>query len=335
MPDERTSSAFARAATSLADRKGWEIRRSEPAPETHCEREDPALHAAGLIRELWRVSEDEVFGLGPHAVPRGAFRLLCLGTRSAPDLGSALERFADHAALFAGLPRFALTVAADEARWSADIEHLDDREHLVADATLVFTYRILCWLTGTTLPLRHVEFCYPEPAHVDEYTQIFAAPLAFDCAQTALTFDSSVLTAPIAKCESALLDLLHRAPVDLLVPDHPSTPIADRVRQIIATDLSRKGPSADEIAGILRMSEPTLRRKLRAEQTTISDIRDDMLHAAAIAGLVHGDETVAELSSRLGFSEPSAFNRAFRRWTGCSPRSYPAESATISGYSKS
>jgi AraC-like DNA-binding protein len=80
--------------------------------------------------------------------------------------------------------------------------------------------------------------------------------------------------------------------------------------------------AAGEIAERLQISPQTLRRKLREEDTSLRQIRERMLRDAAIASLTTGAETVAALSQRLGFSEPSAFIRAFRRWTGTSPGTY-------------
>lgn len=57
----------------------------------------------------------------------------------------------------------------------------------------------------------------------------------------------------------------------------------------------------------------------------MSAIRDDVLHTSAVDGLSRGDESVSALACRLGFSEPSAFTRAFRRWTGESQRHTSAD----------
>jgi AraC-like DNA-binding protein len=65
-----------------------------------------------------------------------------------------------------------------------------------------------------------------------------------------------------------------------------------------------------------------MRRLLREEGTSVTRIREDLLRDAAITSLVRGEETVTQLSERLGFSEPSAFHRAFRRWTGSAPGAY-------------
>ncbi|WP_370648224.1 helix-turn-helix transcriptional regulator [Amycolatopsis sp. FU40] len=75
-------------------------------------------------------------------------------------------------------------------------------------------------------------------------------------------------------------------------------------------------------AGRLGISAQHLRRLLRAEKTPIGEIRDAVRRGAAIASLRRGDESIEELARRLGFSEASAFRRAFRRWTGQSPGHY-------------
>ena len=54
----------------------------------------------------------------------------------------------------------------------------------------------------------------------------------------------------------------------------------------------------------------------------MSDLRRDLMRDTAINSLVIGKESIDELSARLGFSEPSAFRRAFKRWTGDTPSSY-------------
>lgn len=72
---------------------------------------------------------------------------------------------------------------------------------------------------------------------------------------------------------------------------------------------------------MLSISVPHLRRLLRQEGTSLNQLREEVLRDAAVAGLRRG-ETVEDLSARLGFSEPSAFRRAFKRWTGSTPSSY-------------
>ena len=103
---------------------------------------------------------------------------------------------------------------------------------------------------------------------------------------------------------------------------HPTT--ASRVRKIIERRSGDEAVTVEDIAGRLTVSAQHLRRLLREEGTSFREIKEEVLRDEAIASLVRGGETVEELSDRLGFSEPSAFRRAFRRWTGSSPGSYRA-----------
>ena len=72
---------------------------------------------------------------------------------------------------------------------------------------------------------------------------------------------------------------------------------------------------------MLSVSAAHLRRLLRQEGTSVNQIREEVLRDAAISGLSRGD-SVDDISGRLGFSEPSSFRRAFKRWTGQTPGAY-------------
>ena len=106
-----------------------------------------------------------------------------------------------------------------------------------------------------------------------------------------------------------------------LTRDYGST-MADRVRAILEQGLRGRWPSPEEVANRLAVSVQHLRRLLRAEETSMTQIREDILRDAAIASLARGEESVDALAARLGFSDGRAFRRAFHRWTGSTPSTY-------------
>jgi AraC-like DNA-binding protein len=126
--------------------------------------------------------------------------------------------------------------------------------------------------------------------------------------------------------EKALDEFIARSPEGLLVRQDYGSSVSDRVLKLVKQGLKGAHASADDIASRLSMSPQTLRRKLAAEGTSLREIREQVLRDAAVTSLVQGEETITELSERLGFSEPSAFTRAFRRWTGSPPSAYRAGS---------
>ncbi|MBL1079622.1 AraC family transcriptional regulator ligand-binding domain-containing protein [Nocardia sp. 2] len=312
----------AEACVALAARKGWDLSDIPGAIGTPSSEASGVRLTALLIRRLWQLTGDEMFGLGSHPVPRGAFQVLCLAVSSAPDLGTTLERFADAATVFPGLPRFSLHVGRQETRWAADVRLIDDAEHLVADASVVFTHRLLGWLTGCPLPVRRVELCYPKPHDVTALERNLPAPIAFDCESAALIIDSGLLGTPIVQSEHELGTFLSTAPSGFLAPPEHLASLREQVRCLLDAERGGQWKTVEAIARHLNMSSATLRRKLRAEHTTVSELRDEVLRTAAMNGLSQGRETIAELAARLGFSEPSAFTRAFRRWTGLTPHNY-------------
>jgi len=81
-------------------------------------------------------------------------------------------------------------------------------------------------------------------------------------------------------------------------------------------------PSADHIAARLHMSRRTLARRLEQEGTTFKALLDELRRDLAMRWLVTEDLGVAELGHRLGFCEPAAFHRAFKRWSGKTPGQY-------------
>lgn len=274
-----------------------------------------------LIRELWKRSEDELFGLGRTPVPRGAFRLICYALINAPDLRTVLERIAEFGPAVPSLPRFDVDFGDDVTRVQVDMNGIDDPHHLLTDFNLVLLHRFTGWLTGRRIRLHLVELPYGQPANADEYDLVFGSPIRFGAEHPALEFDSRLLSLPIVRDERELDDYLKHSPADLLARRDYGTTLADQVRRILQRGLRGEWPTSDDVAARLSISPQHLRRLLRDEGTSLGQIKEELLRDAAIAGLARG-EAVDDLSARLGFSEASAFRRAFKRWTGATPSAY-------------
>lgn len=316
------------AFVGLAMHRGWDIETMlgtagiSPTLLAEGRSRVTADQAGVLFRELWHETDDELLGLGLEPMPRGTFRLLCFALIGAPDLNSALRRFGDFIRAVPGMPPVTLAVDGDTAVLSVDISGIEQPVDLLIDTLLAVTHRFISWAIGKRIVLRHVEVPYAKRAEVDDYDLIFGAPVAFSASQPALLFDADSLRAPIVRDEATLNEFLRGAPASMVNYRSDATSTVNQVRRILEGGLTGQWLTVDEIAAELLMSPQTLRRKLRDENTSPRQIKEAILRDAAIASLVRGDETVAALSRRLGFSEPSAFSRAFRRWTGSPPGSY-------------
>lgn len=316
------------AFVGIALARGWDIEAmlgnaeisADLLPEGRSRVTTQQLSA--LIKQLWRATDDELLGFGLQAVPRGTFRLLCIAVLTASNLQTAIQRFDDFGRAAPGIPPMRVTVDDDQARLSIDISRIEQPVDLLVDTLLAVTHRFLAWAVGRRIPLLLVEVPYAKPALVDDYDLLFGAPVAFSAAECALVFDVGALTSPIVRDEAALNEFLRDAPAGVLTRRNYATSVSSQVRALLEVGLSGEWLTVDEVAGELLMSPQTLRRKLREENTSPREIKEEILRDAAIGSLARGNETVAALSRRLGFSEPSAFSRAFRRWTGSPPGSY-------------
>ncbi|MFE0773152.1 AraC family transcriptional regulator [Streptomyces sp. NPDC058861] len=348
MPTRSVSSHHVRAALLGAERRGvaaGPLLARAGLPTALLEEEPrtrvPAEQFGRLVRTLWAALDDELIGFGGAPSKVGTFAMMAhVVVHGSRDLREALRRAQTFYSLFPAGPSFRLVEPApdegafeaegadgaggsDEARLEFDVSGYDDPLHFGAESTVLVAHRFAGWLIRRRIGLRRVEFVHPEPRHAREYALLFGAPCVFGAGRTAAVFDRTDLDEPVLRDGAALKVFLRRAPVDVLVSADYGSTVTGRVRHLIGRALpAGPVPTPEQLAVRLSVSPQTLRRRLAAEGTTYQRLRDQVRRDHAIAELAGGRVSIERLSRQLGFSEPSAFHRAFRRWTGETPRAY-------------
>ena len=276
---------------------------------------------SGLTRSIWAETDDDLFGVGPN-LPLGSFRLVAPRIFSAPDLRSMLIRMDQATRVLTATPRIEALLDDDTPRLTVDVHRLDDPEHIVIDTLIAFIHRTIGWAIGRRVPLVFLEMPYETSPFLRYYEAAFGLLPTFGAEVAVLGFDTDLLDAPLLRTPADLDAYVAESPTNFFsIRDHGSR-TADQVRRLLEQGLTGDWPTPDEIAARLSVSVHHLRRFLREEDTTVSDLRRDLMRDTAINSLVIGKESIDDLSARLGFSEPSAFRRAFRRWTGMPPGAY-------------
>lgn len=177
------------------------------------------------------------------------------------------------------------------------------------------------YVGGDKLPTV-ASFEHAEPSYRAEYTRVFGGAERFGEPFTGLVFDRAWLDRPQLHQNPDLFSVLQTQAARKLTRVSPNARIADRVRaQLLALDLSTR-PAMDAIARRLGMSARSLRRRLTEENDSFSALVEEALGIRARDLLDDPSRSIQQVAYTMGFSEPSAFHRAFKRWTGMTPRQY-------------
>ena len=172
-----------------------------------------------------------------------------------------------------------------------------------------------------------IHFTHREPGHRAEYDRVFGVPLVFGSHMNALLMDEEFLSVRMLRPNRYVFGVLSEHAESLLRSLEDAKTVRGRVESLLMPVLHTGGASMDLIAGKLGLSRPTLFRRLKAEGTTFEQVLDELRHKLALHYLSGGKVSVNETAYLVGFSDPAAFSRAFKRWTGQSPRAMRASVA--------
>lgn len=178
--------------------------------------------------------------------------------------------------------------------------------------------------TGADVRPVEVRFSAPEPAQASVFRAFFRAPVHFGCERSELHVEVAALELPLLKADPAMVSFFEPYIAKILRVDagNVQRTLADHVREVIGRSLRGDAPGLDEVAAELETSGRTLRRRLSLEGHTFQALLDETRSSLAKQHIEAGQLALPEISFLLGFSEPSAFHRAFRRWTGTTPQAY-------------
>jgi AraC-like DNA-binding protein len=165
-----------------------------------------------------------------------------------------------------------------------------------------------------------IRFTHKEPSYRAEYDRIFGVPVFFESHMNAFLIDEAFLNIKLPRPNPYLSEILSARADKLLKNLETSKTTRGRVENLLILVLHTGEASMDMIAGKLGVSRQTLFRKLKAEGTTFEKVLDALRYKLALEYLKRKKASVNQTAYLVGFSEPAAFSRAFKRWTGYSPR---------------
>lgn len=283
----------------------------------------PAVKFGKLQSKVILAMGDELLGYGPHRYLPGTWSNMCYSVIHCATLGHALARYCRFYQMFEWGFQPHFIVENDEAKLIFEPGKSGRDYDVYAWEHLMFSiHRFASWLVRQHLPLIAVNLSYPAPPHAEEYRNLFLAqPVFFNRARTELVMHRSLTEQPLAQNEQTLRRFLQHPNLVFLVQQYKHNSWSTQVRVILSRNLIDT-PSIEEIADRLSLHSQTLRRRLAQEGTTYNDLKAQCRRDTALYYLSKSNLSIEQIALRTGFSETSAFTRAFKGWTGVAPQSY-------------
>ena len=290
----------------------------------HLETPDARIPAPAVLA-IWdtlreRTGEPALQLFAPTALPWGAYRVIDYLVAASTTVGDGVRRFARFFGIISETVSLSIVEHGGEHRLGLAAAGEGRIPGVYVDYVFAALVTRIRMRIRPSLRVRRVELRQPPPADPRPYEEVFQAPVYFGAGVDCLCFSDEEWRAPTVNADEALARLLEEH-ARMIAPRGTESPAGFRAEVLgaLTRTLPEGGGAVAAVARALHVSVRTLQRKLVAEGTTFREVLDTARSQLAQAYLSDPKVSNAEVAMLLGFSDPSSFNRAFRRWTGRSP----------------
>lgn len=275
------------------------------------------------LEEAARVTGDECFGLhfGERYHPKdiGALAYVVLNS---PTIAVAFENVARYLRIY----NEAATVSFTRGDTYAYLQHrlrdvpLQRRQH--EEYALTVGLGMIRMMAGSDWRPLEVRFEHEPPGRTDEHARVFGAPVLFRCDGNVLVVERDFCERPVPAADRRLYPILEEHVERQLETRPTENRFLVSVRTAIGNAVKDGEPRVADVARAMGVSVRTLQRRLGESGVDYRALVDDIRHERSLRYLRDRRHTLSDVAYLLGYSEISAFSRAFRRWTGATPSDY-------------
>ena len=283
----------------------------------------PHTVAVSLWPAATRLTNDLDLGLHvAEGIRPGAYGALGYALRTSENFGMSLQRMCRYHRVFHDAAEVQLTLRGENAILSHRLRLPGGVPRAVSE------YIVAAWLITSRqaagvhwIPIE-ARFPHSIPEDTSEHRRLFGCTLKFGNDRSELVFSRDLLDMPFETADPQLQAILEAQVLAMFQRLPKGEAVTDSVRRLLARELSNGEPSLEQIAPRLHMSARTLHRRLEEEGTSFRRVLAEVRREIAARHLSERRLAIGEIAFLLGFSEPSAFHRAFKRWTGHAPLAY-------------
>ena len=250
----------------------------------------------------------------------GAF---AYAVRNAPTLETGLRNLSRYVVALVEGMQSSFEVQGDVAVLALDYREADpELTRHINDAGAMLLLRLIRELAGSDWSPREIWFRHAAPADLGAHTALGSARLCFSMPTSQMCIDTSDMAIEVPDADRFLLPIVERQLEEILVARSRADAWIAKIELAIAKRVCDGHPTIRSIARDSGTSVRTLQRRLGEHGMTYRDLVAAVRHRLALRYLGEGSSSLDEIAFLLGYSELSAFDHAFRRWQGCTPRDY-------------
>lgn len=264
---------------------------------------------------------DEFFGMDQHPMRRGCYQLISRLVMHSDTVGQALKQILQFFnAIFDDI-HGSLQVEGKDA--ALIIQDPDIAKPMFTYATyLMLVHTLMCWLADQRILIQSMQLRCIQPQDDQDYRVRFCKYIQYQSEINRIQFDAACLNIKIKQDQQSWYQFMLNTPQNLLTRYKNPDALSSRIRRHLMQVPPSQWFELNELSQRLNMSEATIQRRLKQEGSSYQQLKNEIRRDTAIEFLTKTTKTIQEISDELNFHDPSAFHRAFKKWTGVSPGAY-------------
>ncbi|MFD0717493.1 AraC family transcriptional regulator [Paenibacillus sp. GCM10027626] len=271
-------------------------------------------------------TQDDYFGLHQGQITEladmGIFGYVILHSKTISDALAAYQRYN---AILCNVFNLDWEVEGDDLLIRFLLNHPGQISRHTIEEMASSLYHLLGRLGGQRISLNEIHFMHDAPADMQPYMEVFGRVPCFGGKDNVLCMSKDVLNSPIMYSDARLLEVFENIAQETKDELTQVSAYSDQVAQWMKKCVPSFFPTLQQTADYFGISTRTLQNKLKAEQTSYNELSVRVRKELAISYLKKREHSIGDIAYLLNFSEPSAFQNAFKKWTGLTPGQYRAQ----------
>ncbi|WP_196159346.1 AraC family transcriptional regulator [Reinekea sp. G2M2-21] len=282
----------------------------------------PSTTFLTLLEAAGKLASDPAVGLHVgECIKPGQYGVLGYAVMSSQTVQEAFARHERYEALVSNRAQSRYQLGNEECSltWNTGA---DEAACAIAEENVAAWVTFSRWITGQNLRPLSVHFRHSAPEYLAEYERIFQCPVLFEQPVVEVRFPTTYLHLPITQHDPLMQEMMDAHAERLLQQFNQTDSLIRDVRRLIIEGLAQATLTLESLSESLGMTPRTLQRRLRERDETFNSLLERTRKDLAMTYINQADVSLPELAYLLGYADQTAFQRAFKKWTGTTPGKY-------------